>query len=213
MNSFKNKWIEIQGYKHDGRMHRIWDSVYVVDQTDEYIVVASTKTKVIEHDFRIWYTKEPAIMIFFNNHWWNVIAMLKKSGLTYYVNLASPFVIDSKRIKYIDYDLDLKLYPNNDIRLIDVKEYGYHRKKYNYGADIDQILRYNINQVKHYMENGLKKRWMGIIFAVLITITFGFAFNSVQSNTICAAFDGAFNVDPLYMGIGITLLTIIKSDI
>lgn len=155
MNSFKNKWIEIQGYKHDGRMHRIWDSVYVVDQTDEYIVVASTKTKVIEHDFRIWYTKEPAIMIFFNNHWWNVIAMLKKSGLTYYVNLASPFVIDSKRIKYIDYDLDLKLYPNNDIRLIDVKEYGYHRKKYNYGADIDQILRYNINQVKYYMENGL----------------------------------------------------------
>ena len=61
----------------------------------------------------------------------------------------------------------------------------------------------------YYMEKGLKKRWMGIIFAVLITITFGFAFNSVQSNTICAAFDGAFNVDPLYMGIGITLLTII----
>lgn len=61
----------------------------------------------------------------------------------------------------------------------------------------------------YYMEKGLKKRWMGIIFAVLITITFGFAFNSVQSNTICTAFDGAFNVDPLYMGIGITLLTII----
>lgn len=61
----------------------------------------------------------------------------------------------------------------------------------------------------YYMEKGVKKRWMGIIFAVLITITFGFAFNSVQSNTICAAFDGAFNVDPLYMGIGITLLTII----
>lgn len=61
----------------------------------------------------------------------------------------------------------------------------------------------------YYMEKGLKKRWMGIIFAVLITVTFGFAFNSVQSNTICAAFDGAFNVDPLYMGIGITLLTII----
>ena len=116
MNSFKNKWIEIQGYKHDGRMHRIWDSVYVVDQTENYIVVASTKTKVIEHDFRIWYTKEPAIMVFFTNHWWNVIAMLKKGGLTYYVNLASPFVIDSKRIKYIDYDLDLKLYPQ-------VKEY------------------------------------------------------------------------------------------
>lgn len=61
----------------------------------------------------------------------------------------------------------------------------------------------------YYMEKGLKKRWMGIIFAVLITITFGFAFNSVQSNTICAAFDSAFNIPPIYMGIGITTLTII----
>ena len=61
----------------------------------------------------------------------------------------------------------------------------------------------------YYMEKGLKKRWMGIIFAILFTITFGFAFNSVQSNPICAAFDSAFNIPPIYMGIGITLLTII----
>lgn len=50
----------------------------------------------------------------------------------------------------------------------------------------------------YYMEKGLKKRWMGVIFAILITITFGFAFNSVQSNTICAAFDSAFNIPPIY---------------
>ena len=61
----------------------------------------------------------------------------------------------------------------------------------------------------YYMEKGLKKRWMGIIFAILITITFGFAFNSVQSNTICAAFDSAFNIPPIYMGIGITVITLI----
>lgn len=61
----------------------------------------------------------------------------------------------------------------------------------------------------YYMETGLKKRWMGILFAVLITITFGFAFNSVQSNTICAAFDSDFQIRPLYMGSAITLLTLI----
>ena len=39
----------------------------------------------------------------------------------------------------------------------------------------------------YYMERGLGRRWMGVLFAVLISVTFGFAFNSVQSNTICAA--------------------------
>ena len=37
----------------------------------------------------------------------------------------------------------------------------------------------------------------GALFAVLITITFGFAFNSVQSNTLCAAFEGAFGFDQI----------------
>ena len=39
----------------------------------------------------------------------------------------------------------------------------------------------------YYMKYGLGKGWMGILFAVLMIITFGFAYNSVQSNTICLA--------------------------
>ena len=71
MEKLRGKWVEVQGYKHDGRMHRIWDSTYVIDETDEYVVVSSKKVKVIEHDFRIWYTKEPAIMVFFKDKWWD----------------------------------------------------------------------------------------------------------------------------------------------
>ena len=52
----------------------------------------------------------------------------------------------------------------------------------------------------YYMRKGLKQPWMGALFAVLITITFGFAFNSVQSNTLCAAFEGAFRVRPCRCG-------------
>lgn len=38
----------------------------------------------------------------------------------------------------------------------------------------------------YYMEYGLRRRWQGLIFAVIITVTFGFVFNAVQSNTIVA---------------------------
>lgn len=61
----------------------------------------------------------------------------------------------------------------------------------------------------YYMEKGLKARWMGILFAVLISITFGFAFNSVQSNTICAAWDKAFGIDHVWMGIVLTAVTLL----
>ena len=47
----------------------------------------------------------------------------------------------------------------------------------------------------YYMERGLNKRWMGVLFAVIITVTYGFVFNSVQSNSIVDAVAGSFNVD------------------
>ena len=51
----------------------------------------------------------------------------------------------------------------------------------------------------YYMKKGLKQPWMGITFAVLIIFTFAFSFNTVQSNTICAAFEQAFQVDNVTM--------------
>ena len=59
----------------------------------------------------------------------------------------------------------------------------------------------------YYMEQGLKSRTMGIMFSVLITICFGFVFNAVQSNTITAAFNNAFGINKLAIGIIIALLT------
>lgn len=60
----------------------------------------------------------------------------------------------------------------------------------------------------YYIERGLGLRWMGVLFAVLIAVTFGFAFNSVQSNTICAAWEKSFGFDHTVMGIVLTVLTL-----
>lgn len=59
----------------------------------------------------------------------------------------------------------------------------------------------------YYMEQGLKNRTMGIVFSILITICFGFIFNAVQSNTITAAFNNAFGVNRLAIGIILATLT------
>lgn len=57
----------------------------------------------------------------------------------------------------------------------------------------------------YYIERALGKRWLGIVFAVLIAVTFGFIFNSLQANTIAVAMDQAFDFNPLTVGIIISL--------
>lgn len=52
----------------------------------------------------------------------------------------------------------------------------------------------------YYIEKGLHCKWMAYLFAVLITITFGLSYNSIQSNTICGALQEAFGWNPLIVG-------------
>ncbi|MDE6334680.1 MAG: alanine:cation symporter family protein [Muribaculaceae bacterium] len=61
----------------------------------------------------------------------------------------------------------------------------------------------------YYILKGLHNRTWAITFAILITLTFGFAFNSVQSNTIAGALHTSFGLDPVWVGISLALLTLI----
>lgn len=59
----------------------------------------------------------------------------------------------------------------------------------------------------YYIEKALNKRWLGIIFSILITISFGFVFNSVQSNTIASAFQQAFGIKTSITGLILVVLS------
>lgn len=147
------RWLGIQCYKHDGSLHRYWDRGLVLENNEDFIVVATKRAKVIENNGRRWFTKEPAITIFSKKEWWNAICMIKKEGICYYCNIASPSIIEKDLIKYIDYDLDAKLFPNNDIRVLDEKEYAHHRTSMNYGDDLDTILKYQTKEILRKMKN------------------------------------------------------------
>ncbi|RCW62647.1 alanine/glycine:cation symporter family protein [Saliterribacillus persicus] len=59
----------------------------------------------------------------------------------------------------------------------------------------------------YYMEKALGQKWMGVLFSILITITFGFIFNAVQANTISNAVEEAFNIDKVWTGIVLVALS------
>ena len=53
----------------------------------------------------------------------------------------------------------------------------------------------------YYILHGMHCRWMAVLFAILITLTFGLSYNSIQSNTICGALNHAFGFDKLIVGV------------
>lgn len=137
----------IHSYKHDGNIHRSWDEAILLDIADDYLVFGNDKTKVIESDGRSWRTREPAIMFFYKHSWYNIIGQLKEDGIYYYCNIASPFVLEGKTIKYIDYDLDLRVFPDGAFKILDRGEYKYHRRIMSYSDDIDTIVKAELSNL------------------------------------------------------------------
>lgn len=61
----------------------------------------------------------------------------------------------------------------------------------------------------YYMQHGLGRRWMGILFAALMIFTFGLSNQIVQSNTLCTAISDAAGWDMRWVAATLTLMTLI----
>ncbi len=145
--------FQIQCYKHNGKIHRAWDEAIVLDVKEDYIVFGNNRTQVIESSGNYWRTKEPAVMYFFKDKWFNIIAQMKKDGIYYYCNIASPYVIEGGTIKYIDYDLDLRIFPSGEYKILDRLEYKYHKKLMDYPNDLDHVINNALSMlIESYIE-------------------------------------------------------------
>jgi len=58
----------------------------------------------------------------------------------------------------------------------------------------------------YYIQHGLGKRWLGMVMAVLLLVTFGFAFNGLQSHAVTDSLKNAFGIDTLTTGVCLVVL-------
>lgn len=139
--------LQIQCYKHNGKIDRSGNEAVVLDIHDDYIVFGNEKVLLVDADGKTRRTREAAILYFFKDSWFNIMAQLKKNGITYYCNIATPFIIEEGTVKYIDYDLDLRIYSNRVYKVLDKMEYKYHKKIMNYSDDLQQAIKNGLDEL------------------------------------------------------------------
>ena len=58
----------------------------------------------------------------------------------------------------------------------------------------------------YYIQHGLHKRWLGMVMAFLLLVTFGFAFNGLQAHAVTHSLNNAFGLDTTYTGLALAVL-------
>ncbi|MDD2505360.1 MAG: DUF402 domain-containing protein [Bacilli bacterium] len=138
---------EIHCYKHNGKIHRTWDETIILDIKEDLLICGNNNVTVTESNGRKHKTKEITIIFFYTKRWFNVFAQFKKKGLFYKCNIATPYLVDDNVIKFIDYDLDLKVFPDGTFRVLDRNEYKYHKLKMKYSEDLDRVLQSELTEL------------------------------------------------------------------
>lgn len=145
-------YIYIQSYKHDKSLHRTWSKAFVIEANERRIVAITDRSFVVEADGRKWLTREPAICFFYPHTWFNVISMIRKKGIFYYCNLASPSIYDGEAIKNIDYDLDIKVDSDFHYTVLDEDEYAEHAREMQYSKELDMVIHQEMEHLKKCIE-------------------------------------------------------------
>lgn len=145
--------INVQGYKHDGTLYRQWNGVKVIEVSPHTLVLFLYKTKVKERGNQRWVVREPMIWWFPVDGFFNTTGLIRASGTHFYTNLASPPIFEDNTLKFIDYDLDVKAYPEVPVKVVDKREYEEHKVKYNYPESlikkIDETVGDVLKMIKH----------------------------------------------------------------
>lgn len=149
--------LVIHCYKHNGKIYESSRVAYVIEINDDFIVLGDENVLITKDDGRAWRTKGSSIMFFYTNRWFNIIAQLKSNGtgITYYCNIASPFYIDDHILKYIDYDLDLRVYESGAFKILDRDEYEEHKKEMEYPDDINLIIKEELSELINMKKAGV----------------------------------------------------------
>ncbi|WP_051599955.1 DUF402 domain-containing protein [Mycoplasma elephantis] len=125
-------YINVQAYKHNGVLYRQWNNLRVLDINENFISLLLKKTKVVEKTGKKWVFNDTGLWLFSKKGLYNCLITIKPNGWYNYINIASKFIYEDKTIKYVDYDLDIKVYPEESLRIVDRNEFTANRKKYKY---------------------------------------------------------------------------------
>lgn len=150
----------IKSFKHNGRLHRMWmENRRVPDHKlapahaeAGMIVTVNCRTKIVEADGSVWFSRNPGVSFFLPGEWYNIVALVENAGIRYYCNVASPPYVYGNVLTYIDYDLDMIMTPDGEKCLVDQDEYERHKISFHYSPAVEQKVEEGLKRLTARME-------------------------------------------------------------
>src|SRR5258708_17923846 len=151
--SLPSRW-QIAALKYDGRPHYTWPATYLDDDGD-HLRLSTLIGGILIHTTRGFDEVQELAsdLTFWRGRWYNVFTNYDEDHRlrNFYCNVAMPLEIDQSlsisTLKYVDLDLDVRVFPDGRHELLDEDEFIDHTAKFGYPLAVQERARRAVEEI------------------------------------------------------------------
>lgn len=146
--------LTVHAKKYDGRVRKTWSGAVTTVSDTLIVLIAKFEAAVQHNDLGFIDAGTVSFEHFWTDRWYNVFRFHRPGGelLAFYVNIAMPAQIETKTLSYIDLDVDVILWPDGKIEVLDWDDFEKNSKKFGYADDVRDKVQRSLDEVLGMIE-------------------------------------------------------------
>jgi uncharacterized protein len=148
--------ITVNSLRPDGTVRRSW-TCRPVSSSDELIVVEGVFAETVEHpDLGIIRPGTVSCEFYWTRRWYNVFRFSEPEGglRNYYCNIAMPPRVSAGTLEYIDLDIDLVVWPDRSMDVLDLDDFRRNSEKFRYTKEMIEKAEASLAELRKAVEAG-----------------------------------------------------------
>lgn len=151
-----DKIITINSRKYDGHIRRSWQGG-LIHQDEELLILVGTFSEDIKHnDLGLIKKGTVSFEHFWFDKWYNVFRFHEPCGQlkAHYVNITMPPTFSDGVIDYIDLDIDVIVWPDGRVEVLDRDDFENNKVKYGYPDEVIDRAENGLSEVLKLIASG-----------------------------------------------------------
>lgn len=151
---FSGPLITVNSRKFDGKIHRTWKAELVEEDADMYLFVGKFENEVQHSNLGVVRPGTMSYEYYWKNRWFNVFRFHEPEGelRNFYCNVNRPPVLNENVLDYIDLEIDVLVWKNFSVEILDLDEYEQSARIYNFPSEIRSKARASLDELLEMIE-------------------------------------------------------------
>lgn len=149
------EYITINSRKFDGAIHKSW-KVKLIEQNDSLLKFVGEFEKEINHPhLGVIRPGTVSYEFYWLDCWFNVFRFHELDGRlrNFYCNLNVPPTFENNILDYVDLDIDVLVWKDFTVKILDLDEFEENSRKFNYSPEIKDNARLSLKKILELIGN------------------------------------------------------------